>query len=242
MFVARVRPFSDNETRRGGDMRYIRNLIDRRKVWKELPSYPVYSPPFHDAENVLAKREIKANYDYFLEQKALRIEYLAEYLASFSIALRLDLDGMKVLDGWLFRYGGHLLPWNWQLKTDFVIQALHDHEPAWTGAFQGLNVINDIGILVGDYIIARNPDVHWDVNYGNGTKRDYERIGFGKPCLYGLGHMLSGEPYPILGTAEIYNYCDTVWSRLRGNSQNFWHQGELVRRLDYLVDKHSSTE
>jgi hypothetical protein len=207
-----------------------------------MSSYPVYSPPFHDAKDVLAKREIKANCQYFLEQKALRVEYLVKYLASFSVAIRLDRDGVKVLDDWLFRYGGHLLPWNRRLNAEFVIQALHDYEPEWTGPYHGLNLVNDIGIFVGDYIIASNPDVHWDVCYGDGTKRDYERMSFGMPCLYGLGHMLSGEAYPILGTGEIYQYCDAGWSRLRGESELFWRQGELVRRLDYLTEKNQDAE
>lgn len=223
-------------------MRFILRAIDRRKVWKELPSYPVYSPPFHDAEQVLAQRELKANYEYFLAQKKLRRECLAKYLALFSIVLRLDRDGIAELDRWMFRYGGHLLPSNRRLNAEFTIPALTDHEPAWIGPFHGLNVVNDIGIFVGDYIIARCPGVYWDMCYGDGTKRDYERLSFGEPCLYGLRHLLLGEPYPLLKTGEIYEYCDASWSRLHGEPELFWPQGELIRRLDFLIQEHSSTE
>ena len=87
--------------------------------------YPVYSPPFHGSELVLAKREIKANFDYFLEQKAARLEYLAKYMAQFSVDLRLEPDTLSALDGWLYRYGGHLIP-----SGGEVIGALADYEPA----------------------------------------------------------------------------------------------------------------
>ena len=73
-------------------------MIDRRKVWSTLSDYPIYSPPFHDSEMVLSKKEIGANYDYFLEQKAARLDYLAKYLARFSIELRLAPETLPALD------------------------------------------------------------------------------------------------------------------------------------------------
>lgn len=215
-------------------MRLISNAIDRRKVWKEIHSCPVYSPPFHDAENVLAKHEIKANHDYFLAQKADRVKYLTRYLVSFSLVLRLERDSIQALDDWLYRYGGHLLPRELEPRQGSVITAMHDHEPQWFGPFRGLNLVNDIAIFVGDYLISKDSAVSWDINYGNGRPRDYERIGFGHPCLVGLWHLPKGEHYPLLGLAEIFDYCRAGWWRLKGNVDIMWRPGELLRRIDYL--------
>jgi hypothetical protein len=200
-------------------------------------TYPVYAPPHHDAENVLAKHEIKANYDYFLAEKTRRVHCLTEYFASFSIALRFERNSIEALDSWIYRYGGHLLPRKRQPRQGSVVSAMLDYQPAWTGVFRGLNIINDIGIFVGDYIVSKDPGVHWDVYYGNGTPRDYEEVGFGHPCLLGLRHIPKGEYYPILGLGEIFDYCRASWRRIKGSVDITWHRGELLRRVDHLASK-----
>jgi hypothetical protein len=214
-------------------MGLISNVIDNRKVWRALRNYPVYSPPFHDAEAVLAKREIKANFDYFLEQKAKRLEYLAKYMAQFSVDLPLERDALPALDGWLYRYGGHLIP-----SGGEVIGALADYEPAWDGVFRGLNIINDISIFAGDYIISKNKDVRWDVWYGDGTKRDYEKQGFGQPCLFGLRHFIYLSPYSML--RAIADCCNAGRLRIlrgrRGPKYEWDAAGDVVRWLSYLSD------
>jgi hypothetical protein len=129
---------------------FISKMINRRRIWKTLPDYPVYSPPFHDSEAVLAKREIKANYDYFLEQKARRLEYLTSYLRSFSVDLSLSPEALPALDGWFYRYGGHLISDGGEL-----IDAMQDYEPAWTGEYHGVNIVHDISIFAGDWPASR---------------------------------------------------------------------------------------
>jgi hypothetical protein len=162
---------------------FLSNWKYHRQVWKLLPEYPVYSPPFHSSEEVLSKREIEANYDYFLEQKSFRLRSLTEFLASFSVELVLSETALPSLDDWIFRYGGHLLPDGGEVTT-----AVNDYEPVWTSHFRGLNVIHDVSIFAGDYIVSKNPNVRRDVYYGDGTHRDYDEQGFGQPCLFGLSH------------------------------------------------------
>jgi hypothetical protein len=221
-------------------MRFITNIINRRKVWSALADYPVYSPPFHDAEAVLSRKEIKANWDYFLEQKAHRIRYLANYLASFGIDLRLDQTSVSALGGWLYRYGGHLIPprkgYIFFVQADYVM-ALHEYEPAWTGELHGLNIINDIAIFAGDYIISKNRNVEWEVYYGNGTEPDYEDAGFGQPCLVGLSHFGYQGHHSIVW--EVKDCCSAAYLRLKQSSPsgNPWDApGEFARLLDYLGD------
>jgi hypothetical protein len=209
-------------------------MIDGRRIRKTLPDYPVYSPPFHDSEAVLAKREIKANYDYFLAQKARRLEYLATYLRLFSVHLSLSREALPALDGWFYRYGGHLVPAGGE-----AIDAMQDYEPAWTGDYHGVNIVHDISIFAGDYIASKNHNVRWDVNYGDGTRRDYEELGFGQPCLVGLCHTGCGSSnYSIFH--GVYDFCDAARWRLKEGDRmpksRLFRPGEFAKRLEYLAD------
>lgn len=216
-------------------MSFISNMIDRRRVWKTLSDYPVYSPPFHDPEAVLSKKEIKANYDYFLEQKARRLEYLANYLRPFSVELSLSRDVLPALDRWLFRYSGHLIPSGGKLMA-----AMQDYEPAWVREYQGLNIIHDIAIFAGDYIISKNGNVRWDVYYGDGTRRDYEEIGFGQPCLIGLPHPDYQHRHCAIFGEELSRCCMARHFRLRegrtGVISEWDIPGHFVQRLNDLAN------
>lgn len=219
-------------------MGVISNMLDRRRVWKSLPAYPVYSPPFHDSEMALSKKEIRANYDYFLEQKAKRLEYLASYLRSFSVELSLSREALPALDSWLLRYGGHLIP-----GGGAAIAAMRDYAPAWVGDYHGINIVHDISIFAGDYIVSKNSGVRWDAYYGDGTKRDYEEIGFGQPCLVGLSHFASTGHYSIFH--GIYDFCDAGRLRLkegdRASKSKSYVSGALLKRLEDLANSDPPT-
>lgn len=188
---------------------------------------------------MLARREIKANFEYFLQTKIARLEYLAKYLAAFSIDLQLSAEVLPALDRWLHRYGGHLLP-----RKAGAIDVLMDYEPAWVGEYLGLNIVHDLAIFAGDYIVSKNKDVRWDAHYGNGTKRDYEEMGFGQPCLFGLRQP--GYRRPHLMQDEIFLCCSAGRSRLRSGNKSVvveWDiPGEFTRLLNYLADPNSPTE
>jgi hypothetical protein len=168
-------------------MRFIQNMIDRRRVAASLRDYPIYSAPFHYGKETPSLDEMRANFNYFLEKKAERLEYLVEYLASFSIILRLEPAALPELGRWLYRYGGHLVPVGPGGGIDGrAFFAVCRYERAWVDEFCGLNVINDISIFAGDYIVSKNRNAWWDLWYGDGTRRSYELEGFGQPSIFGL--------------------------------------------------------
>jgi hypothetical protein len=116
-------------------VKFIRRILDRRKVWDTLPDYPVYSPPFSYGlgwKTIPSRDQIEQNYEYFLRRKADRLEHLAAYLAPFSVELRIEPDALSALGRWLYRYGGHLVP-----DGGNVISALDRYEPAWIGEYRG---------------------------------------------------------------------------------------------------------
>jgi hypothetical protein len=156
-------------------------MLDRRKVWRSLPDYPVYAPSFrYEQSKIPSRKQIEQNYQYFLRHKADRLKYLADYLAPFSVALKFEATTLLVLGRWLNRYGGHLHPGGGE-----VLYALAHYNPPWTGAYHGLNIINDISIFAGDYIVSKNRFTRWDAWFGDGTPYTYEMMGYGQPCIFG---------------------------------------------------------
>jgi hypothetical protein len=219
-------------------------MFDRRKVWRTLPDYPVYSPPFSygkdwNAKAIPSREQIKQNCEYFLLHKADRLKYLADYLAPFSVELRLEADALPPLGRWLYRYGGHLDPGGAE-----AISALSHYDPAWVGEYCGLNVVNDIAIFAGDYIVSKNKDTRWDAWYGDGKKYTFEMEGFGQPCIFGLKHLGGYVGYDghtsILD--QISNCCRAGRGRWRHGispPQPWDKPGEFERMLSYLGDSNA---
>ena len=216
-------------------MRFIRRILDRRTVWDTLPDYPVYSPPFGYGKGwktIPPRNQIEQNYEYFLQRKADRFKHLAAYLAPFSVELRLEPPALPALGRWLYRYGGHLVP-----DGGDVISALARYEPAWVGEYHGLNIVNDVAIFAGDYIVSKNKGARWDVWYGDGTKLSNEMDGFGMPCIFGLNHLGYRGHFSIL--EEMDRCCSTVRYRWKhGNvPRPPWDKpGEFERLLNHLGD------
>lgn len=216
-------------------MRFVRRILDRRKVWDTLPEYPVYSAPFSYGKvwkTIPSRNQIEQNYKYFLLQKADRLKHLAAYLARFSVELRLELGALPALGRWLYRYGGHLVP-----DGGDVIFALARYEPAWVGEYHGLNIVNDVATFAGDYIVSKNKGARWDVWYGDGTKLSNEMEGFGMPCIFGLNHFGYRGHFSIL--REMHRCCAIV--RYRSKHGNVpappWDKpGEFERLLNHLGD------
>jgi len=214
-------------------MKAIVRMLDRRKVWRSLPDYPVYAPPFRYEESEIPSHgQIEQNYQYFLRHKADRLKYLADYLAPFSVVLKLEATTLPVLGRWLYRYGGHLDPGRGE-----VVYALHHYNPPWTGAYHGLNIINDISIFAGDYIVSKNRFTRWDAWFGDGTQYTYEMMGCGQPCIFG-SHRPGYEGHHSM-LDEIYDCCGAVrqrWKRGVTPVDPWDKPGEFERRFSYLAD------
>ena len=219
-------------------MRVSAKSIDRLTVERRLRDYPIYTPPFARSEPSLSRREMDANYHHFLEHKAARLEYLAGYLGAFSVPLRLEPEAVLAVERWLYRYGGHLLPTrrsHVRLGDSRLASPLFNYEPAWVGPYRGLNIINDLAIFAGEYIISRTDDAHWGVWYGDGEKRVRQTGAFGHPCIFGLRHFGPEHPYSML--MEIFECCHSA-QRWNSGWILAWErqsQRNLARRLGYLA-------
>jgi hypothetical protein len=214
-------------------------FIDRWNVWRNLRGYPIYAAPFARSDPALSREEMDANHRRFLEQRSERLQYLAGYLAAFSLPLRLEPETLPLLNRWLDRYGGHLIPAHGDhlgFQGDpTVTAALCNRGPAWADAYHGLNIINDIAIFAGEYIVSKNNEAHWGMWHGDGEKRDRQTGVFGHPCIFGLRHFSPEHRYSML--MEIFDCCHSAHWRLDG--QLFWwprqQPRDLARRLSYLA-------
>ena len=220
-------------------MRVSAKLVDRLRVQRRMRDYPVYTPPFARSEPSLSREEMDENYYHFLEHKAARLEHLAGYLGAFSVQLRFEPEALLTLERWLYRYGGHLVPARGGQVTlgndPRTASALFKYEPAWVGQYHGLNIINDLAIFAGEYIISQNADARWGMWYGDGDKRDRQTGVFGHPSIFGLRHFNPEHHYSML--MEVFECCRSaqcwndgwilVWERQS--------QRNLARRLSYLA-------
>jgi len=220
-------------------MRVSAKLIDRLKVLRRMRDYPIYTPPFVRSEPPLSREEMDENYNHFLEHKAARLGYLAGYLDAFSVQLRFEPEALLTLERWIYRYGGHLLPARRSRVAPGgarrLASVLFSYEPAWVGQYHGLNVINDLAIFAGEYIISGNDDARWGMWYGDDGKRNPQTRVSGHPCIFGLRHFNPEHHYSML--MEMFECCHSaqrwndgwilVWERQR--------QRNLARRLGYLV-------
>lgn len=213
---------------------FITRKRDMRRLSAALEGYPEYAPPCPGGR--LERKEAEANFEFFMAQRTQRLEHLKNFLAGFSVDLQFSPEGLSALDAWLLRYGGHLIP-----KGGDVIWALEHYDPAWTGEYAGMNIVNDVGIYAGEYIARHNKNARWGLWLGDGKPGARDMMGYLHPCIFGLEHALISDKYPLHIVFKIFDCCEG--SRRRHDGKYFpcnrpedffrlWgDENELVRRV-----------
>jgi hypothetical protein len=153
--------------------------LDARRVRVALRGYPVYSPPYRGDSSELSLEHGQANYAYFLRNKDSRLAGLRTFLASFDVRFSVDDVGLRSVDAWLHRYCGHLIG----LNRFASYQAFQTFVPSWTGSYSGLNVLWDLGIAAGEFVIKLNPACSWFLNDGPTHGSPPGSIDYLRPCL-----------------------------------------------------------
>jgi hypothetical protein len=135
-----------------------------RRFWlqRALRDYPVYDPPHKREERLLTKELARENFDYFMEVRQQRAEYFRDWLRRFfRVILTPDAKGIEALSRWGNKYVGLLL------DTDSAgnpTDSYFTYSPSWTGNNAGCNVVFDMGITFGEFIILNCPKLYWDVD------------------------------------------------------------------------------
>jgi hypothetical protein len=94
----------------------------------------------------------------------------------------LDGDGLLAVNEWVNAYGGGLIGDHFNEATIFAT-----YRPAWVGEYAGYNVMIDLGIFLGEYLIAKRPQLHWEIYRGH-PDEDGELTGpnLKRPLLAGF--------------------------------------------------------
>jgi len=116
------------------------------------------------------------NFDYFLEHRGARMAALAAFLEKFDVKLGLDDRGLAAVSAWCPGHFGSLVADMTDQKTH---QAFFQPLQPWTGQWRGLNVIFDLGIFLGESLIARSPRLHWGYQPGQSKRGECVHSGYG---------------------------------------------------------------
>jgi len=171
-----------------------------RKRWlaRALRDYPLYDPPHKVEERLLTRERATENFDYFMRVRPQRLAYFRGWLRrNFGVTITLDEKGVKALGRWGNKYAGLLLN---EGPGGNPTDSYFTYDPPWTGEYAGNNVIFDMGITLGEAMIASCPNLRWDVDPISAilprTARQLKReagMSFQRPTLTGFDDPVSGK-------------------------------------------------
>jgi hypothetical protein len=181
--------------------------INYCRVQRATNDYPLYDPPHKGKEQNLSDQEVQDNFDYFMKVRLDRLAYFQNWLRrNFGINSSLNGDGILALEAWIRAYGGGLL--QDEIGRD---RLFYTYRPTWIGKYRGHNVMVDISILLGEYLILKRPRLHWDILRQWSNER-------GKVLGTNLNRpVITGFPTPVFaGRIEdsfVYGYGSCADSR-----------------------------
>ena len=207
----------------------------RTRMFEALADYPVYEPPYRQGpnhpsqllnrgkeEHFKSYRDFLAhgreNFTYFMEHRDARLAALGTFLEKFEVKMDIDDNGLNSVSAWCPQNCGALVA---DLRTDAVRQAFLQMSEPWEGWRCGFNVIFDIGVFLGECVIARNKRLNWEYRPGASYDGRTDRSGYGivgfrnnqewlDPMQYVYDACLEAEDDLRLGRVERYLRADTL--------------------------------
>ena len=223
-------------------------LLKKRKsrLERALSEYPPFDPPQKVEERLLSRAEAAENFDYFMRVRLDRLAYFRTWIDQrFGFKISLDESGVRELSHWGNEYAGFLL-----LKgpDGHPTSSYFDYDPPWTGENVGLNVLFDMGIALGEAIIANCPKIHWDIDPVSALLPATAKLlkqtsgtSFQRPSLTGFDNP-AYEVMPLhrtyLFAARMMRSTTTV-----GGARRFHqlHKRQRRRICDQLIDHFNET-
>ena len=120
-------------------------------------AYVVFDPGVVGPLHALPRSEARAAYDRLMSQKAARIEELRSLVKAGGIELDTSDSSVQELNDWFRR----------EVEGDPAKSGRL--RPAW------YSVVNDIGIFLGDVMIARSPRLRWEFFTAGAKSVSYQR-------------------------------------------------------------------
>jgi hypothetical protein len=175
----------------------------RRRVQRALRGYPVYRPPHNGAEMLMREEHARANFDYFMSQRAARRKALRNFLAPFGVSLEFSDAAKSSLDNWLARYGAFL-------SVRERGSSYLTYVPHWEGARSGLNVIHDLAVFLGDFACQESVGLSWEMYTDVPTGLQRQDETFQKPVIAG---SRSNPRWRFFALTDVRRICEALRER-----------------------------
>jgi hypothetical protein len=171
-------------------MIYPRYWIKHLTARRALRGYPLYDVPHKRAERTMTNAEAQENFNYFMNVRRSRLAHFINWMSEhFAVKPTVDGDGLMAVSDWADEYGGGLIP----ADSNAALSTWATYEPIWNDANAGFNVMIDIGIFHGEYLITKRPQLRWEIYRGREIEpATFESIQFMKPCLGGFPRFWTG--------------------------------------------------
>jgi hypothetical protein len=171
----------------------------KARLLRAVEGYPIYDPPHMSAELRMPKAQALENFDYFMRVRLQRLEILRVWMRrNFRFDLTFEPKSAEWLDRWEQKYGAFLVA---DAAEEFKV--FTSYQPPWVGKYASYNVMFDIGIYVGEYVIAKRPNIHWAMYEGHKIEpASFCSIGYQRP---GLAGFAGGGVRDALGVGVTYS-------------------------------------
>jgi hypothetical protein len=192
------RPYYDEPaTLRKQPIRHYRHWRNEARLQRALSGYPVYNPPHQGIAKLMPEKNARENHEFFLAKKAARLDALRRFLHPFGVSLAFTQQTKDALDGWLATYAALL----------YVVEdgcSFLTHNPEWTGARGGLNVIFDLAVFLGEFAIKENRTLRWEMDARTEPGRMRIDEQFQRTVITG-GRPLFPFPWDVM--RDAYDFC-----------------------------------
>jgi len=200
-----------------------RYWLPHLRARRALAGYPRYSVPHPQPEATLDAALAMENFDHFMAVRLERLTAFRAWLARhFGVAATLDEPSLRAVQDWTYRYSGGLV-------EDFVaaVKAFAYYQPAWEGSLAGCNVMVDLAIFIGEYMIAQRPFLHWLCSFQCPAGFVPESIpDYGRPHIGG---------FPRPGEMNVFQAGSGAI--LAGRKRSEVGHNPLVVGKDVLIDR-----
>jgi hypothetical protein len=189
--------------------------LRKRLLRRALRDYPLYDPPHKVEERLLSREKAAENSDYFMRVRQQRLAYLQSWLRRhFGVTVTLDEKGITALNRWGNKYAGLLLTTG---PDGHPTSSYFNYDPPWTGDNAGYNVLFDMGIALGEIIIANCGKLHWDVDPVSAILPREARMLKRTPGMSFQRPMLTGFDTPVarkIPLHDVYGFADQMMRNL----------------------------
>jgi hypothetical protein len=188
------------------------------RLLRAVKGYPLYDPPHKSSEIDMPELQARENFDYFMRVRLERLEILRSWMRrAFGFDLTFAPESAGRLNRWEQRYGAFLVDGRSKSYSVFT-----SYQPRWVGKYASYNVMFDIGIYVGEYVIAKRPHIRWEMDKGHEIEpASFRSIGYQRPCLAGFagGRVSDAIGLSLKYSDETRQYTDFGAPPFRPNNQ-----------------------